>query len=244
MDDITTVFAASELNKIQVVLEMLRHDLGATGVMLFDEYGHLLLERGRHGDYDVNTFLALLGNAMSASNAVNKLLRDKTAFDLHIHEGTSHELYTSRINDGVFLCLTLEKHAGSSRVGMVWITLRRAVAELRELIEQATPKSGAKRDQEIQNAIGDTLTDALERFESNLPPDNPVGSPSPAKEPRQNAPLGQTPPDLNHPEPPNLDAPHDLTPEDMTDPDRMIGYEQARRLGIIDLDNINRDQGK
>jgi predicted regulator of Ras-like GTPase activity (Roadblock/LC7/MglB family) len=99
----TGVFATSGLKKIQAKLEMLRRDLGASGAMLFDEEGHLLVECGQHGNYDVNTFLAMLGNAMSASNSVIHMLRDTSAFDLHIHEGKNYEMYSSRITDQIFL---------------------------------------------------------------------------------------------------------------------------------------------
>ncbi len=266
MDEYTkNVFAATSLNKIQVELELLRRDLGATGVMLLDEDGHLLLERGKHGNYDVNTFLALLSNAMSASNAVINMLHDKSAFDLHIHEGTSYEMYTSRINDHVFICLTLDKRSGSSRVGMVWITLRRAVAGLRELIEQATVKPGTTEDKEIHNAISGTLTQALESFESNMPAGNPFKSTNPADVPREQvAHPVQTKKDMTDPDSPkshgqarNLgestnpaneqsdkDPPADPTADDLIDPNRMLTYEEAHRLGLVDLDNIDRDSGQ
>ncbi len=219
----TTVFAASGLKKIQGQLEMLRRDLGASGAMLFDEEGHLLVECGQHGNYDVNTFLAMLANAMSASNSVIHMLRDTSAFDLHIHEGKTYEMYSSRITDQIFLTLTLDKRAGSSRVGMVWINLHRAVAELRELIKQATVKPGTTEDREIQNAISGSLTEALARFESNMPTANSTDAPPSAPKPHDDA---------------NLP---DVTPEDLSDPDRTISYEQARRLGLINLDNTDRD---
>lgn len=226
MEDHTRgIFAASGLKKMQWQIEMLRRDLGASGAMLLDDTGHLIVECGKHGDYDVDTFLAMLGNAMSASNAVIHMLRDKSAFDLHIHEGASYEMYTSRINDQIFLTLTLDKRAGSSRVGMVWIALRRAVSELRELIEQAEVKPGTTEDQEIQNAISGTLTEALERFESNVLTSSSVESTTPATSPHNEA-----------------DSP-DITPEDLIDPDHTISYEQARRLGLINLDNADRDGG-
>jgi predicted regulator of Ras-like GTPase activity (Roadblock/LC7/MglB family) len=265
MDEYTkNVFAAAGLNKIQVELEMLRRDLGATGVMLLDEDGHLLLERGKHGDYDVNTFLALLANAMSASNAVINLLHDKSAFDLHIHEGTSYEMYTSRINDHVFLSLTLEKRPGSSRVGMVWITLRRAVPGLRELIEQAAVKPGTTEDKEIHNAISGTLTQAMESFESNMPAGKPFESTKPANFPREQVALqDQTKEDSTESDPPankkqarkeestrpahdlhDQASPPDLTTDGLLDPNRTLTYEEARRLGLINLDNIDRNSGQ
>lgn len=219
----TIVFSEIGLRQTQRQIETLRQDLGASGAMLLDQAGHLLVECGTHGDFDPNTFLALLGNAMSASNAVIHLLRDTSAFDLHIHEGTSYEMYTSRINDQIFLTLTFEKRPGTSRVGMVWITLRRAIVELRELIDQAAVKPGTIEDKQIQNAISSTLAEALNRMEGDMFTGNPPHSTTPAADPRNNS------------------VPPSPIPNELMDPNRTISYEEARRLGLINLDDNDLD---
>jgi len=220
----TIVFSRIGIRKTQNHIETLRQDLGASGAMLVDQAGHLLVECGTHGDFDPNTFLALLGNAMSASNAVIHLLRDTSAFDLHIHEGTSYEMYTSRINDEIFLTLTFEKRSSTSRVGMVWITLRRAIVELRELIDQAAVKPGTTEDKEIKNAISSTL-EALNRLEGDMLSENPLESSTRAADPHNNS------------------VPTSPIPDELMDPNRTISYEEARRLGLIDLDDTDLDSG-
>jgi hypothetical protein len=62
-------------------------------------------------------------------------------------------------------------------------------------------------------------------FESSMLTDNPVKPTKPSIEPRDDTPV------------------RDVIPEDLSDPDRTISYEQARRLGLINLDNTERDSG-
>ena len=163
---LSSTLSEKGLRKIQTHLATLRRDLGAVGAILFDEAGRLLLENGHAGEFDKGTFLVLLGNAMSAANAVVHVLRDSATFDLQYHEGKNLEIYTSRITDQVFLTLIFEKHA--SRVGLVWMTLRREIPELRAMVKEAVIKPGTTEDREIKNAISQSLGDALDRLDGEL----------------------------------------------------------------------------
>jgi hypothetical protein len=119
-------------------MEELRADLGATGALLSDQAGQSLIECGRHGDFDLHTFLAQLGNAMTASNQVIHALQDEASFNLHFHEGKNYEMYTTRISDQSFLTLIFDRQGSAQgRVGMVWSTLRRAVTEIRAMLKHA-----------------------------------------------------------------------------------------------------------
>jgi len=176
-------FSDDGLKAIQENVENLRVDLGAAGAILFDQSGQLLTECGDHGDLDVTTFLSLLGNAMSASNAVIHLLRDEAAFDLHFHEGHNNDLHTARISDRIFITLIFERRTGSSRVGMVWISLRRAVTELRSLLKNATIESGTAESDHIKTAVSDALDETLSLFdEAILPGKTPDKSKSLSRE--------------------------------------------------------------
>ena len=188
-------FSKDGLKTIQDHIENLRVDLGAAGVILFDQSGQLLTECGEHGDLDVATFLSLLGNAMSASNEVIHLLRDEAAFDLHFHEGHNFDLHTARISDRIFITLIFERHTGSSRVGMVWISLRRAVTELRSLLKKATIESGSAESDQIKTAVSDAVDETLGLFDEAILPGK-----TPDKTPR--LPSRETPPPPYLPEPP------------------------------------------
>jgi hypothetical protein len=240
-------FSEAGQKKIQERIENLRIDLGASGAILSSESGQLLVECGHIRNLDIDAFLALLGNAMSATNAVVHLLHDEASFDLHFHEGQNYEMYTTRLNDQVFLTLILERGlVGTSRIGMVWLTLRRAVTELRALIKKSLLEPSAAESAQIKSTVSDVLDEAMNVFESNIikmPPAPPVEETPPAPRPRRKLPGREKPPAA----PPPSDStqeqptPPKVSPDILNDPNHPLTYEEARALGLIDLDNLKAD---
>lgn len=220
-------FSEDGLRAVQQRMEALRIDLGASAAMLIDQAGQLLVECGRRGDSNLGSFLALLGSAMSAANEVVHVLRDEAAFDLHYHEGQNYEMYTARVTDQVFLTLMLERHGGTgSRVGMVWLSLRRAVAELRALLNSATIAPGTAITAEIKSAVSETLDQALDLVEKDIL-SKPV--PQPAQD--------QVPKDAK-----GARKPPGSIPRAPTKPPRLLSYEEARALGLVNLDDHTEDR--
>ncbi len=156
------------LHGVQKRMETLRQDAGVHSVLLFDETGHLLAESGKRGDFDAAAFLASLGNAMAATNAVSEVLGDQEAFDLHFYEGKQYEIYSARVTPQVFLSLLMDKQGNNSRIGMVWLYLRRAITDLRNLIASATSDEKIRKEWE----------EALRKDYSSVEVDEPAASPS------------------------------------------------------------------
>lgn len=226
-------FSEDGLKAIQDHIENLRVDLGAAGAILFDESGQLLTECGEHGDLDVTTFLSLLGNAMSASNAVIHLLRDEAAFDLHFHEGHNHDLHTVRISDRIFITLIFERHTGSSRVGMVWISLRRAVTELRSLLKKATIESGSAESDQIKTAVSDAVDETLSLFDEAILPGK-----TPDKTPRLPSRETLPPQPLPEPTPPLRSRRHKPVVEDAPAPRRDVQVSRPKRERMLKVGDI------
>ncbi len=127
--------SANDTQAIQERIDLLRLDLGALGVMVLDQEGHILADCGQRPDFDTNTVLALLGNTMLDVNQVVQVLGEDEAFDLNLHQGKRYDIYTGRINAQAFICLVLDRFTESgSPFGMVWLSLRRAITDLRELL--------------------------------------------------------------------------------------------------------------
>lgn len=212
-----TMFSEEGLQKIQTRLDELRLDLGAVVALLLDDSGRLLTDCGWRGDFDIEAFLALVSNEMSAANAVVHLLRDDAAFDLHFHEGQKYEMYTARISDQVFLTLIFEARQGATgRVGMVWLTLRRAIAELRKMLRRATIRPGAVQDRALHNTVSAALGEAIQHIEDDPLLQPKSSAPPPAK-----------------PEPPPAPKPLRRTARANVDPNRVLSYDEARALGLI-----------
>ncbi len=253
-DNKLVAFSEDGLKAIQDRIETLRVDLGASGAILLDQTGELLVESGHHADLDVNAFLALLGNAMSAMNAVVHLLKDEGAFDLHFHEGQTYDMHTARIDDHIFLTLIFERHAGSSRVGMIWLSLRRTVSQLRPLLQEAIVMPGTAESEKIKSAVSDAFDEAISRMDQDLfptassipsipstPPIPAVPEIPPTPKPRRKRIFDFSTPrkELPKEEPPQEEPPipPQVSRDVLVDPKHVLTYEEARALGLINLDD-------
>jgi len=158
----TVALSEEGLRAMQQRMEKLRIDVGAAGALLLDASGQLLAETGRRERFDVRTLLVLLGNVMTAANEVSRLLKDDNAFGLHYHEGKEYELYTARVSNQVILALILDRREGSGRIGTVWVSLRRAVGDLRDLLAKTTtsPAKAMEAKEELTTAAKQTREQA------------------------------------------------------------------------------------
>ncbi len=183
-----------EMRAIQRCMDALREDVSAHAVLLLDHAGQLLAESGQKCEFDVGAFLALLGNAMTATNAVSNVLGNPGALDLHFHEGKQYETYTARVTDQLFLSVVLDKRNKNSRIGMVRLYLSRAITDLRIRLTHMDTAV-------VEETLGTKPKDAL-----------PSADPSAAPEPRSEL---------------ALDDRHTV-----------LNYEQAKSLGLLDLDRV------
>jgi CheY-like chemotaxis protein len=161
------MFSEQGMRNIHKRIEQLRADVGGLGVMLLDPSGQLINESGQRGKFDVNTFLALLANTMAAVDELSRVMQDPDAFNLHFQEGKNYETYTARVSDQVLLCLILEKAGTSSRIGMVWLYLRRAISELRDLFVKAViADSHPGLDRDVVSALQNALDGVMDGLDS------------------------------------------------------------------------------
>lgn len=170
-----TTFSEEGLRAIRERMATLCLDAGAHGTLLFDESGKLLAESGQRGDFDTGAFLGLLGNAMAATQAVSNVLGDQRSIDLHFYEGKQYDIYTAHVSNQVFLSLLLNKQGNNSRIGMVWLYLRRAITDLRNLLANASDGSSVNED---DSAARKALEEALASADAISVPKEPIHSPS------------------------------------------------------------------
>ncbi len=231
VDRCLIAFSEDGLRAIEKRMEDLRFDVSALGVLLLDQAGQLLAETGQRGDFDTNTFLALLGNAMAAANQVSHMLKDDGAFDLHFHEGGRYEIYTVRISDQVFLCLVLNRHGSSSRIGMVWLYLRRVITELRELLNQATIAGSGQLETDQRSALGAALEEAVRLADDLGKTPNPAEGAQAVDETASSEKVGEAVDDAAKP----LD-PVPPQPSSAKSGEELLSLEEARARGLIGTD--------
>lgn len=236
-------FSEQGLRSIQERMELLRTDVNGLGVQLLDQSGQLLTATGQYGAFDATAFLALLGNTMTAANETSRILHDDEAFDIHYHEGKNYEIYAAQISEQVFLSLILERYGGvAGRIGMVWMYLRRAIAELRTLLKMAIVLGSAGLGTGLESAV-DTALD--EMFAPEQPPEPTIVADSPVPKRRKTYDFSKPLPAKKKPKESNNDpvpAPN-APPANSQKPslNQVLTYDQARALGLIDLDNLEAD---
>lgn len=242
------VFSEQGLQTIQERLERLRTDAEAVGAFLFDQSGQLLTQTGQTGEFDGTAFRALLGNTMSAASELDHILQDDEGFDLHFHEGKQYEVYATQISPQVFLALLIERQRNASRIGMVWLYLRRAIAELRTLVKQAHVEDAVTvLDADLVAGVADALDQALGLDDAVSETPTPQAPPPlhrarraefdldaflQANPPRRRA--RKTAPHEEEPSKTESSANVPSTPDH--DPNTVLSYEEARALGLVNLD--------
>jgi len=249
-------FSEEGLQAIQERMERLRVDVDALGIHLFDQSGQLLTQTGQPGEFDATAFRALLGNTMSAASEVSRILNDDETFDLHFHEGKNYEVYATQISAHVFLAVLIERAGSASRIGMVWLYLRRAIAELRALVKQAQSTPTEIFNPELVAGMTSALDQALGLNETASTEETVSHEPTPPKRrtrraadfdldtflqanptPRRRA--RAVPPDV---ETPKSESPKTAAASALPDPNTVLTYEQARALGLINLDDPTADK--
>ena len=58
--------------------------------------------------------------------------------NLNYFEGTSHDIYTANLHDDLFIVVVFDRRMQASRIGIVWLYVRRAIESLRRLVAIST----------------------------------------------------------------------------------------------------------
>jgi CheY-like chemotaxis protein/predicted regulator of Ras-like GTPase activity (Roadblock/LC7/MglB family) len=154
------MFSEGGLREMQQRLEQLLLDTDAVSAALPDWSGQLLVECSWRDESHLDALLALLGNSMAAAAEVARLLGEEDGFELHYHPGKHLEVYSAMVNDTVFLALLFDRRLAGSRMGLVSLYMRRAVEELRGLLNTALVEPGEALG--LQLGFGSEMGSALD----------------------------------------------------------------------------------
>ncbi len=117
---------AAELGQLQV-------DTGAQVVLLCDTMGQTIARVGDIEGLDLISVAALVAGGLNTTLEMRRLLGEKQALDLNYHEGDRFDVYSTTVGDNLFLLFLFDKQVTTSRIGMVWLITKRAVAKLQDL---------------------------------------------------------------------------------------------------------------
>jgi CheY-like chemotaxis protein len=174
-----------EFDEIARCLSDLRFEVGAQCILLADVTGQMVAHVGDTGGLDLPPLVSLIGGSFATSFAMSHYLGESRALTLNYHEGEQYDVYSSNVNEDLFVVLIYDRHRQKSRVGMVWLYTRRVLTRLQGLV------SGARRvgNAEILDGdFGSLLSDSLDQL---MVPEG--GSPAAGKAPSP-AVSGSTPP--------------------------------------------------
>jgi CheY-like chemotaxis protein len=116
-------------------LHDLRFEVGAQYVILADMSGRLMAESGTIDDFDPALLASMLSRSLSPSTEVAQQLRGERLFNLVYHEGARYDVYAANVEEDLFILLAFDRRQGVSRIGMVWLYIKRAIQELQTSIE-------------------------------------------------------------------------------------------------------------
>ena len=119
---------------VNAQLEELRREIGAQCVLAVTVGGTLVARVGTLPGIDLEQLLGLAAEGFSCSLAMANYLGGTQAGNLTYYEGANHDVYTANVQDDLFIVIVFDRRIQASRIGIVWLYLRRAIDHLRRVM--------------------------------------------------------------------------------------------------------------
>ena len=167
-----TVLSDKTFDSIIQQLESLRRDVGARCIFLADTQGQSLAKVGYSEGLAKSTLLALLAGGFATTGELARQFGNGEAANLNFHQGSRYEIYSSNVGDNLFISLIFEKSEQKSRIGLVWLFVRRAVEGLLNTLSTAADEApsgavgadfGSGVMSELDTLFGEEDSDPQER---------------------------------------------------------------------------------
>jgi len=138
------VLSDEQFDEISQHLTDLRFELNAQCVLLADVTGRMLAHLGAVEGVDLQVLISLIGGGFAASFETARHVGEEEALVLNYHEGTKLDIYSANVNEEMFIVLLFDKEKQRSRIGMVWLYMRRVLQRLRAVIRHTERVSAAQ----------------------------------------------------------------------------------------------------
>ncbi len=150
-----------QFDAIARCLADLRFEVGAQCILLADVTGQLVAHVGETEGLDLPTLVSLVGGGFATAFEMARYLEERNARTLNYHEGERYDIYSSNVNESLFVVLVFDKHHQQSRVGMVWLYTRRALKQLESLARSAEKVDAGRL---LDADFGAQLSDGLDQL--------------------------------------------------------------------------------
>lgn len=114
-------------------LEELRREVGAQSVLASTTGGTLVTQAGTLMGLDPNKLLHLAADDFASSLAMAHYLGSAQSGNLTYYEGDRHDIYLAYVQEDLFLLIVFDRRIQASRIGIVWLYVRRAIENLRRI---------------------------------------------------------------------------------------------------------------
>jgi CheY-like chemotaxis protein len=162
------ILSDDQADTVAKCLADLRFEVGAQCILLADIAGQIVANVGRTEDLDLTALVSLVGGGFAAAFEMARYLGESQARTLNYHDGDRYDIYSSNVNDNLFVVLLFDKRpqagrsaAHRSRIGMVWLYTRRALEQLHRVVSDAT---WIQASELVDADFGTLLSDSLDQF--------------------------------------------------------------------------------
>ncbi len=136
-------------------LSNLRFEVGAQCVVLADMRGQILCEVGLTQGLEAGTFIPLVADGLTTVSKMAQYLRDQEPFNLTFYEGKKYDIYYASVGKDLVLTLIFDRRKQPSRIGMVWLYVKRTTQEILKAVYGVTEdEDRLPEDQEEDAAPG------------------------------------------------------------------------------------------
>jgi predicted regulator of Ras-like GTPase activity (Roadblock/LC7/MglB family) len=151
------VMYEEELQQINAVCELLHRDSNAKAVLVIDKNGQAIANAGEIEQLDVTSLSSLTAGNVAATGGIANLLSEKE-FAGQFHEGERTNVHISIVGGRVILLVLFDER---SSLGLVRLRVRKAAAELTQILEAMVKKSEAGSQTSVFAEITDDDIDNL-----------------------------------------------------------------------------------
>jgi CheY-like chemotaxis protein len=155
------------LGDVQILLDMLRRQASAQVAFFTDNLGNVIAQRGSAENLDVASLTSLIAGGFVNAVEMGHVLRDPETVHLSVHEGALFDVYSASVGSNRLIALVFDRQIVVPRLGMVWLLMKRASLQLRQMriVEQTTEDGlsqqiGSSLNAEFDRLFGDELVQA------------------------------------------------------------------------------------
>jgi DNA-binding response OmpR family regulator len=132
-----TPLTDKKLERMTQRLQDLRFEAQAGSVLLADAAGQLLVEIGATEGIEAADLARPLRSCFEAPAAIAQQWHKERPFNLLYHEGVRFDLCASNVSANLFVVMVFDRRQGPTRIGVVWLYLKRAILDLQNVLQRA-----------------------------------------------------------------------------------------------------------